>query len=272
MCPNCRAFITTDDKVCPYCDTRVGPRAVDRRPSGNVGLIPNARFTTVIILLINAGLYVATAIFSMRVTGGQSAMDIDGQTLFLFGAKVREYILAGQWWRLITAGFLHGGIIHILMNSWVIFDLGATVEEFYGTARYLVLYFISTIAGFVASSWYSGAMSIGASAALFGLLGAMIAAGMRSTHPLGSAIRAHYTQWAIWGLVMGFLPGLRIDNAAHIGGLVAGVAFGYLAGTQPLHERWTEKLWKVSAAFCVLITAAAFAQMLLFLVAVQARF
>jgi rhomboid protease GluP len=272
MCPNCRAFITTDDKVCPYCDAPVGPRAVERRSSDSGGLIPSAHFTTVIILLINAGLYVATAIYSMRVTGGQSVMDIDGQTLFLFGAKVREYILAGQWWRLITAGFLHGGIIHILMNSWVIFDLGATVEESYGTARYLVLYFLSTIAGFVASSWYSSAMSIGASAPLFGLLGAMIAAGMRSTHPLGSAIRAHYTQWAIWGLVMGFLPGLRIDNAAHIGGLVAGFAFGYLAGTQPFHERWTEKLWKLSAACCVLITAVAFAQMLLFLVAVQARF
>jgi len=71
---------------------------------------------------------------------------------------------------------------------------------------------------------------------------------------------------------MGFLPGLRIDNAAHIGGLLAGLAFGYLAGTQPLHERWTEKLWKFSAALCVVITAAAFVQMLLFLTAVQSRF
>lgn len=271
MCPNCRAFITTDDKVCPYCDFRVGPRAIDRRPDAG-GLIPNARFTTVVILLINAGLYVATTLYSLKVTGGESGLSVDGQTLFLFGAKVREYILAGQWWRLITAGFLHGGIVHILMNSWVIFDLGATVEEFYGTSRYLVLYFLSTIAGFAASNWYSSAMSVGASAALFGLLGAMIAAGTRSSHPMGAAIRAHYTQWAIWGLVMGFLPGLRIDNAAHIGGLVAGLAFGYLAGTQPLHERWTEKLWKLSAAFCVVITAAAFIQMLLFLTAVQSRF
>ena len=109
------------------------------------GLIPNARFTTVVILLFNAVLHIATTLYSLKVTGGESGLDIDGQTLFLFGAKVREYILAGQWWRLITAGFLHGGILHILMNSWVIFDLGATVEEFYGTSRYLVLYFVSTI-------------------------------------------------------------------------------------------------------------------------------
>lgn len=271
MCPNCRAFISTDDKVCPYCDMRLGPPVAKRRGSDTDSFIPNARFTTVVILLINAGLYVATALFSMRMSGGEGGFDVDPQTLFLFGAKARDYILAGQWWRLITAGFLHGGILHILMNSWVIFDLGATVEEVYGTSRYLVLYFVSTIAGFLASMWYSPALSVGASAALFGLIGAMIAAGMRSSTPLASAMRAHYTQWAIWGLVIGLLPGFRTDNAAHIGGLAAGFVVGYLAGTPPAYERWTEKLWKLSAAFSVLITVAAFAMMLLFLMAVQSR-
>lgn len=272
MCPNCRAFITTDDKVCPYCDMRLGPPAAKRRSSfDNDSFFASARFTTVVILLINAGLYVATALFSMRMTGGEGGFDVDGQTLFLFGAKARDYILAGQWWRLITAGFLHGGILHILMNSWVIFDLGATVEEIYGTSRFLVIYFVSTIGGFLASMWYSPALSVGASAALFGLIGAMIAAGMRSSTPLASAMRAHYTQWAIWGLAIGLLPGFRTDNAAHIGGLAAGFVLGYVAGTQPAYERWTEKLWKLSAAFSVLITVAAFAMMLLFLLAVQSQ-
>ncbi|MEZ5365296.1 MAG: rhomboid family intramembrane serine protease [Bryobacterales bacterium] len=57
----------------------------------------------------------------------------------------------GQWWRLITAGFLHGGIFHILMNSWVLYDLGAQVEHIYGTSRYLAIYLISSIGGFAAS-------------------------------------------------------------------------------------------------------------------------
>lgn len=267
MCPNCRAFITVDDKVCPYCDMKIGPRAVERRSGQDVGMIPAARFTTTVILLINAGMYAATVLYSMRAGGG--AFDVDGQTLLLFGAKYSEAIRAGQWWRLITAGFLHGGILHILMNSWVIFDLGATVEEVYGTARYLVLYFVSTIAGFMASAWWSPYLSVGASAALFGLLGAMLAATMRSRTPMASAMRAHYTQWAIWGLAIGFFPGLRIDNAAHLGGLAAGFVFGYLAGTQPLYERWTERLWRFAAACCVVITAAAFAMMLLFLTAVS---
>lgn len=271
MCPNCRAFVTIEDKVCPYCDTKLGPRAIDRRlPSDAAGgLIPAARFTTVVILLINAGLYAATALFSMKATGGGSIIDIDGQTLLLFGAKVRELILAGQWWRLITAGFLHGGILHILMNSWVIFDLGATVEEVYGTSRYLVLYFVATIFGFIASTFWSRSLSIGASAGLFGLIGAMIAVSMRSKTSMGAAMRTHYTQWAVYGLVIGLLPGFRVDNAAHLGGLAAGFALGYIAGTPRLADGWTEKLWRFAAACCVAITLAAFALMLRFLLAVQ---
>lgn len=268
MCPNCRAFVSTSDKICPYCEVTLGPRAADRLPSDAGSLIPAAHFTTVIILLINAGLYAATALFSMRATDGQGIFDIDRRTLLLFGAKEPEFIFAGQWWRLITAGFLHGGIVHILMNSWVIFDLGATVEEFYGTARYLVLYFVSTVAGFMLSTLWSPAISVGASAGLFGLLGAMIAIGVRSRTPMAAAMRAHYTQWAIWGVVIGFLPGLRTDNAAHIGGLAAGFVLSYLAGTQPLYERSTEKLWKAAAAACLVITVAAFALMLLFLMSV----
>src|SRR5579872_4574199 len=146
MCPNCRAFITTDDKICPYCSTEVAPKPYYRRPPSDAlgGLIPHARFTTVVIMLINTGLYIGTVLRS----GGSEP---DGQTLVAFGGKWVPYILAGQWWRLITAGFLHGGILHILMNMWVLFDLGAQVEEMYGTPRFLAIYLISNITGFIAS-------------------------------------------------------------------------------------------------------------------------
>jgi rhomboid protease GluP len=265
MCPNCRAFITVDDRVCPYCDFKLGSRAVDRRSPGEIagGMISHARFTTVVLLLINAGLYVVTAVYSMKASGGEGALDIDPRTLYIFGAKFQPNILAGQWWRLITAGFLHGGILHILMNSWVIFDLGATVEEFFGTARYLVIYFCATVLGFLASTLWSPSLSVGASAGLFGLIGAMIALGVRSNTTMGSALRAHYTQWAIWGVVMGLLPGFRVDNAAHLGGLAAGFLMGYIAGTPRLVDTWSEKFWRIAAACCLVITAAAFVQMIL---------
>ncbi len=102
------------------------------------GFPTRASTTIVLILLINTGLYVATAIHSSRAGGG-TGLDIDAATLFDFGAKYRAAIMAGQWWRLITAGFLHGGVLHILMNSWVLFDVGAQVEESFGTSRFLLI-------------------------------------------------------------------------------------------------------------------------------------
>jgi rhomboid protease GluP len=261
MCPNCRAFITTDDKVCPYCETKVGPRAVERRnPAGALGgLIPHARFTTVVILLINTGLYLAMVLHSSRIGGRGFGLDLDGQTLFDFGAKARFAILQGEWWRLITAGFLHGGLLHILMNSWVLFDLGAQVEETFGTARYLVFYFVSSVAGFYASFYWSPALSIGASAGIFGLIGAMIAHGVRERSSYGAAVRSMYVRWAVYGLLMGLLIPF-IDNAAHIGGLAGGFAIAYIAGT-PGYSDAVERLWKVAAGIALGLTAAAFSQM-----------
>ena len=89
MCPNCRAFITTKDKVCPYCDVKVGARAIDRRSPADVlgGLIPAARFTTIVIFMINFGLYLVTAIYSFRQGDSKRLMGRDGRTLLLFGAK-----------------------------------------------------------------------------------------------------------------------------------------------------------------------------------------
>ncbi len=194
-------------------------------------------------------------------------MDLDGQTLYEFGAKERSAIAAGQWWRLITAGFLHGGLLHILMNSWVLFDLGAQVEEAYGTSRYLVFYFVATVTGFLASYYWSASLSIGASAGIFGLIGAMIAMGLRDRSAYGAAVRGLYVRWAIYGLLMGLLPFFAIDNAAHIGGLAGGFAVAYVAGT-PGFSQAQERVWQVLAGFAVAITAYSFIEMVQFLTAV----
>ena len=272
MCPNCRAFITTDDRVCPYCELQLGPRAIDRRAPADVlgGLIPHYRFTTMMILLVNAGFYIATVLYSMRAGRG-GGMDIDIDTLFAFGAKWAPAIFgAGQWWRLITAGYLHGGLLHIGMNMWVLFDLGVQVEETFGTSRYLVLYFLSTVGGFLASSfWAPGVPSIGASAGIFGLIGAMIAHGVRDRTAYGAAIRSVYTRWALYGLAMGILPSLFgisfMDNAAHIGGVATGFVAGYLAGTPRLVRNFAEQAWRFAAGVSLALTALAFANMFLWL-------
>src|SRR5262249_38128971 len=161
---------------------------------------------TVVIVLVNTGLYIATALFSQRSGGG--ALDLDPRTLFMFGAKEGSAIVGyGQWWRLITAGYLHGGLLHILMNMYVLFDLGAQVEETYGGARYLVMYSVANVTGFMASLYHSPVLSIGASAAIFGLIGGMIALGVRERSAYGAAVRRVYMRWAIFALVLSFLPG-----------------------------------------------------------------
>lgn len=261
MCPNCRAFITSSDKTCPYCDFKIGPRAIERRAPADIlgGLIPHARFTTVVILLINTGLYLAMAIRSMNSeTGG--VMNLDLRTLADFGAKYGPLIREGEWWRLITAGFLHGGLLHILMNSWVLFDLGAEVENTYGTSRYVFIYIFTTVTGFYASYWWSPTLSIGSSAGIFGLIGAMIALGVRERSAYGAAVRSLYMRWAVYGLLLGLLPLFSVDNAAHIGGLAGGFVVGYIAGTPRLTGP-TEAVWKALGGVAIAVTIVAFALM-----------
>jgi rhomboid protease GluP len=259
MCANCRAFIDASDRTCPYCGEKVGPRAVDVRSPRDVlgGFIPHARFVTVMILLVNAALYVATALFSMRSGNDNAFMNIDGETLFYFGAKHPLGVFNGQWWRLITAGFLHGGLFHIAMNSWVLFDLGAQVEELFEWPRMVVFYFLSTVGGFAASVWFSPALSVGASAGLFGLIGVMLAVGVKRRDAMGAAIRGLYIRWIIYVTLIGFL--FNIDHYAHFGGLAAGFLASYFTG-EPRIGR-SETPWKAAAYLCLVITGLAFLNM-----------
>jgi rhomboid protease GluP len=265
MCPHCRAFITNKDRVCPYCNEPVGERAIDRRSPADVlgGLIPHARFTTAMILLVNVGLYVATVIYSMGLGNGSAFMNLDGRTLYQFGAKYRASILAGEWWRLVTAGFLHGGLMHIAMNSWVLWDLGAQVEEIFGSSRFIVFYLLSTVGGFLASTYWSNSLSIGASAGLAGLIGVMIAVGVRSQTSMGAAIRGHYIRWAVALLLFGFVGIFQVDNAAHIGGMITGFAVAYFAGTPRISTSPAEQAWRWAAWAAIAVTAYCFLKMYL---------
>ena len=263
MCPHCRAFITTKDRTCPYCNEAVAPRQAREAATGVLaGFIPQARYNTTLILLINAGLFMATAIYSTK-SGQGNLLDIDGLTLLNFGAKYTPVIALGQWWRLVTAGFLHGGLLHIAMNSWAMFDLGAQVDELYGTSRMLVIYFISSVCGFFASAIWSPVLSVGASAALCGLIGAMIAVGMKSRSVYGAMIRQVYIRWLVWILIFSLLP--RVDMAAHVGGLVGGFLVAWIAGAgeRRYASPWTERLWRLAAVFCLVLTGASFLKMYL---------
>jgi rhomboid protease GluP len=266
ICPNCRAFISNADRVCPYCEFQLAP-PVQSKPRRTIqmdsgGMFSSGRFVTMIILMINFGLYAATAIYSMKGNSGD-ILNIDVMTLRMFGAKwPLAQFQAGQWWRLVTAGFLHGGVIHILFNSWALFDVGALVEQICGVRRYIVIYFVSTVCGYLASTYWSPVVSIGASAGIFGLIGAMIAIGTKSRTPMGDALRSHFMQWAVFALVMSFVIS-GVDNAAHIGGLASGFGVAWVAGTPRAVESPVERIWGMGAIFCLILTVASFALMFL---------
>lgn len=260
MCPHCRAFITTSDKVCPYCGERVGPRAIELRDPGALlgGLVPAGLYFSALILTLTIGLYVLTVVASMKSGNGQALMNLDGQTLALFGAKYPPFIFAGQWWRLITAGFLHAGLFHILMNGFGLLQIGPQVEMYYGTRRMVVIYFSSTALGFLASTITSRALSVGASAGLFGLMGALLAITLRHEGRAADTMRSSFLTIIGINLVYGFINPV-IDNAAHIGGLVAGLLVGLAAGRPkllPTHPY--ERFWQLLAAVCVILTAVAY--------------
>jgi rhomboid protease GluP len=268
MCPHCRAFISRDERVCPYCDVRVSSGTSPLSAGEAIaGLIPEHAFTTFLLLLINGVVWTASVIISRQAGNAGALMAIDGQTLVLLGAKYSPLIQgSGQWWRLITAGFLHGGAAHILMNSWAMFDLGRQVDIVYGSARYLVYYFVGTLTGFWFSLLFSsGSLSVGASAGLFGLLGAMIAVGFLSKTGLAQQIRADYMRYAGYSLIFGgitmFFDWLRIDNMAHVGGLVGGFCAAMIAGLPRPVIPARERMWKLAAWICVLVTVLSFVRM-----------
>ncbi|MDQ2712177.1 MAG: rhomboid family intramembrane serine protease [Acidobacteriota bacterium] len=257
MCPNCRAFITTADRVCLYCGVQLGPRAVDLRASQFASsFVPRANLTSIIILIINFAFYFAEVAISYKLTKSTS---VNMQVAVFLGAKYAPLIHAGQYWRLITAGFLHGGLIHILMNSWSLFILVTEVEQFYGTSRLIVAYVFSTFTGFLCSLYWSPSVSLGASAACFGMFGIMLAMGLRHrSDPLAQAVRAHYGQWVVIGLVLSLVPG--IDIAAHVGGFIGGFLVGWLGGLPGLPNTPRETLWKVLAGVALAVTLYAFLQ------------
>ena len=276
MCPHCRAFISSDDKICPYCDEPVGSRqagSISLTGSGDGGgaasLVPDHSAMTLLFLLVNVALFLASVWVSAGSGNNSAILAIDNRTLVLLGAKFRpEMVFAGQWWRLITAGFLHGGIMHIFMNGLSLFYVGRHFEDFLRSTRFIIVYILSTITGFYASLIVSpGSTSVGASAALAGMVGALLASSSAPGSPT-APLRRLYSQWT-WGLlVIGFIGNLtgmmRIDNAAHIGGLIGGWVFIKIAGFPGPQRSASEVAWRVLSVVLVLLTLISFFKMYLY--------
>jgi rhomboid protease GluP len=140
---------------------------------------------------------------------------------------------AGQWWRLFTAMFLHIGILHVGLNSWALYLLGREAEQLYGRLRFLIIYLLAGLTGSVASMTVLPALthvSAGASGAIFGIIGVLLAYYLRYRNQLGAAGRAQLYNIALIAALNLFLSSQipNIDNWAHLGGLIGGTTLGLL--------------------------------------------
>jgi len=147
------------------------------------------------------------------------------------GAKDNAGILSGQYYRLLTSMFLHLGLIHIGVNAYSLYAIGPQTERYYGTPAFLALYFISGLAGGVASYRFSPNPGVGASGAIFGLVGGLAAFYYVSRKLLGEISRQQLgglITIIMINLFIGFSSGGLIDNFAHMGGLAGGALVGWL--------------------------------------------
>ncbi len=181
------------------------------------------RATWVLLVLIGV-IYLISGILSGNLF--QPSLPV----LVLLGAKVNSLIADGELWRLVSATFLHGSLIHIFFNGYALYALGPESERIYGTRRFLALYFLAGIGGSVASYLFSPAPSVGASGAIFGLMGALGLFFYLNRQVLGAGARAQVQNIVAIGfinLLIGFSsPGI-IDNFGHLGGLLAGLIVGF---------------------------------------------
>jgi rhomboid protease GluP len=176
---------------------------------------------------------VTIGIYLLQVLSG--ALFGGNDWLLLLGAKINQYILSGQVWRLLTPALLHGSVVHIAFNMYALYSLGRSLERYYGHRRFLLLYAIGAFAGNTLSFLLSQKISVGASTAIFGLVAAEGVFIYRNRALFGARARSMLMNLLLIvavNLMIGLQPG--IDNWGHIGGLVGGALFAWTAG--PLLE------------------------------------
>jgi rhomboid protease GluP len=262
-CPRCGHPADREEKTCPACGTALSSRGVSLVQRTFQHLLPEGGAT---VTYLFAGLCVVLYAVMLKADGFQHITSFTLSTLVRFGALLTALVApTGEWFRLVTFNFSHVHILHIVMNLWALLDLGPMLEEAYGRSRMVVLIVGTGIASGIASViWYSprfgypgGVPTAGASGWVFGLLGAALAYAWR-LGPAGAAMRAAMGRWIVYGVIVGFV--IRANNAAHLGGALAGALLAVVMGTRPVAQlgRWERRLWAVLAVACLVVVAASF--------------
>ncbi len=219
----------------PWDDDASRPAA----PEVAVRIPPGRRLRPIVAPAIVA---VNVVVFLLMVVSGVSPLAPQPEQLLDWGATFGGFVLAGDWWRLITSMFVHIGIIHLAFNMQALWRIGGLAERLFGRWPFLAFYVLSGIGGAVASLWSNpDVVAAGASAAIFGIAGGLVVLLWRGRLPLPrGAIQATLTSMLLfvaYNLFYGFVNS-RIDNAGHLGGLATGALIGVLlAGPLASPER-----------------------------------
>jgi rhomboid protease GluP len=260
LCPSCGSLVGINVNRCHQCGTNLtfSLAAVSK---GLAGFFGGRAPVTTALLIVNILMFAVSWMATANAGEGAGLRilwGMGGEPLYRLGESFPYSIfIQHQWYRLVTAMFLHGGLIHIGFNMMVLMDIGPVVEEVYGSARYLFLYGVAGAAGFLCSA-LSGHVSVGASAPILGLIGLMIAITTKRSGAHMQQLRSRLISWVVSIFVFGFLM-RGVDNWAHAGGLAAGFVLGKLfADREPMNatERRTANLLGWLAAGVVIVSFA----------------
>jgi rhomboid protease GluP len=258
VCPSCGTLVGVNDQQCLTCGRRnpglwgFGP-FLNRlgRDLGFTQFVIGACISLYMLMLISDPNGISTG-------GLFNFLSPSSRTLFLFGESGALPVFAfGRWWTVLTAGWLHAGLLHIFFNLMWIRQLAPATSEMYGPSRMIIIYTIAGITGFTAST-LAGAFlpalggagfTVGASAPIFGLLGALVYYGRRTG---SSVVGDQAKSWAVTLFIFGFLF-RGVDNWAHLGGFVGGYVISKLL--DPLRPERVDHL--IAALVCLIVTAAA---------------
>jgi len=254
LCPNCRRLISSDEARCPHCGlARPGSwwknNLLSRGFNNPEQLLRN-------VIYLNIGMFILSLVLGPRLQSLSfnpfALLSPDNRSLLLLGATGTLPIdRLHRWWTLLSANYLHAGVLHILFNMFAFNQIGRLVIQEYGNYRMFVIYTLSGVFGYLLSYLAGVPFTIGASAAVCGLIGATLYYAKSRGGAYGQMILGQVGGWAAGIFLFGFLiPG--INNWGHGGGIVAGALLGFLLGYTERHpESFAHKL---AAGICALST------------------
>ncbi len=262
-CPACGNPTPVERADCIYCGHKSVEAIVAEQEAARAKRFINALFArpnpfTMIFIGINVAVFVLE-----WLAGGMNAMSADITVLRAMGAKDNLLInTEHEYWRFITSNYLHIGFLHLLFNNYALMIIGQEIERIYGSARFVIIYIVTGIVASVASYYFNpAATSAGASGSIFGLFGVMAAFGFKYRKELpellSKDIKRRIIPVIVINLAFGFIVRI-VDNSAHIGGLLSGIALAFIIPYQRLDERETAGLWRSLQIICLAVTLISF--------------